>query len=468
MNKFAHVLSLTVLTLVWSQTSQGEVYFSLDIGSDTEVSDPLIDAGEEADPGDIYVSSQVAGSLVGAAPALDDAALFGGIDPPPVQNAPATAAPIGVAGLLNQFFDIDGYDAVSARLSNFDLSPNSPLESPLLRATTPIDCVYVADQIALSYSDDSVANWGAPVAPRIPVEGPSPMGFLYGTTTGQDEVIAVELDITGGFPATLLTMSGVRDEETVHVDLAPNPTFGSVDTDDDVDALDKRPQNGCEVHYFSVDSEGRANLNPGAIYSFSGAGAPSLALQPFHFGLNNGVNIDAFEFAWLPTPQGLALAVVFSVQPDDPLSANDESGGLVPSTVYASFMTGTSFELLNGPANAFDNVDALAVPPPSEPSTDSDGDGVTDDLDNCTLVANPGQEDANGDGIGNLCDADYNDDCSVSFPDLVIFRNAFLGNNPVVDHNGDGVVNLLDFVVLRDAFLGVPGPAAAPNDCDHL
>ena len=68
----------------------------------------------------------------------------------------------------------------------------------------------------------------------------------------------------------------------------------------------------------------------------------------------------------------------------------------------------------------FEGTFALVVSAP-----DTDGDGITDDVDNCTLDANALQIDSNGDGIGNVCDADIAgvggpgaDDCTVNFFDL--------------------------------------------------
>ena len=38
--------------------------------------------------------------------------------------------------------------------------------------------------------------------------------------------------------------------------------------------------------------------------------------------------------------------------------------------------------------------------------TDSDGDGINDDIDNCPNNCNTEQLDADGDGIGDVCDED--------------------------------------------------------------
>ncbi|MFK8016238.1 MAG: proprotein convertase P-domain-containing protein [Gammaproteobacteria bacterium] len=96
---------------------------------------------------------------------------------------------------------------------------------------------------------------------------------------------------------------------------------------------------------------------------------------------------------------------------------------------------------------------------------DSDDDGVLDDVDNCTSVANADQRDSNGDGFGNACDADLNNDCTVNVVDLGILRSVFFSGNADADLNGDGVVNVADLGLLRLAFFGPPGPAAEPNGC---
>ncbi|MEM6640095.1 MAG: reprolysin-like metallopeptidase [Pseudomonadota bacterium] len=93
---------------------------------------------------------------------------------------------------------------------------------------------------------------------------------------------------------------------------------------------------------------------------------------------------------------------------------------------------------------------------------DTDGDGVGDDVDNCTLLANADQRDTNGDGFGNVCDADLNNDGVINFVDLGLLRAVFFSADPDADFNGDGVVNVLDLGVLRGAFFGPPGPSATP------
>ncbi len=95
-----------------------------------------------------------------------------------------------------------------------------------------------------------------------------------------------------------------------------------------------------------------------------------------------------------------------------------------------------------------------------EIAADSDGDGVPDALDNCTGVANASQLDSNGDGYGNACDADLNNDGTVNFGDLALFKAVFQGSSADADFNGDGFVNFGDLAVLKASFLQAPGPSA--------
>ncbi len=92
---------------------------------------------------------------------------------------------------------------------------------------------------------------------------------------------------------------------------------------------------------------------------------------------------------------------------------------------------------------------------------DSDGDGITDDVDNCTLAANPDQLDADGDGHGSLCDADLNNDCSVNFIDLGVLRTQFFMPGQTSDFNGDGITNFVDLGIFRTLIFQPVGPSAA-------
>jgi len=105
---------------------------------------------------------------------------------------------------------------------------------------------------------------------------------------------------------------------------------------------------------------------------------------------------------------------------------------------------------------------AVAMP------ADSDGDGVDDTLDNCTVVANPGQQDADGDGHGNHCDADLDNNCgAVNIFDLFAFKAAFGIADPVADLNASGgAVNIFDLFAFKTLFGVPPGPSAPGSLCN--
>ena len=92
-------------------------------------------------------------------------------------------------------------------------------------------------------------------------------------------------------------------------------------------------------------------------------------------------------------------------------------------------------------------------------TVDSDGDGVADTQDNCTLVANANQRDTNGDGYGNICDPDLNNDGIVNIADLTLMRSSIGTTNADADLNGDGIVNIADITLLRSYVGHPPGPS---------
>ncbi|MDH3588869.1 MAG: peptidoglycan DD-metalloendopeptidase family protein, partial [Gammaproteobacteria bacterium] len=98
-------------------------------------------------------------------------------------------------------------------------------------------------------------------------------------------------------------------------------------------------------------------------------------------------------------------------------------------------------------------------------AVDSDGDGLEDFADNCSDIANANQRDSNSDGYGNACDPDLNNNGTVSFPDVAIFKAAFLTSpgdtnwNPDADFDGDDLVGFSDLAVMKNLFLSPPGPS---------
>ncbi len=97
-------------------------------------------------------------------------------------------------------------------------------------------------------------------------------------------------------------------------------------------------------------------------------------------------------------------------------------------------------------------------------AVDSDADGVDDNVDNCTNIANADQADADSDNIGTACDGDLDNNCNTDFQDLAIFKGLIFGSDPVANFDGLGGVDFLDLAILKSLFFQPPGPSAAGCD----
>lgn len=129
-----------------------------------------------------------------------------------------------------------------------------------------------------------------------------------------------------------------------------------------------------------------------------------------------------------------------------------------PSQVGQLLQIGFSTRASNFEASGvlYDNIDFG----PLGGEVDSDGDGIADDVDNCTLVANAPQRDTDGDGFGNFCDADFDNNCTINFADLGILKGNFFTGDRLTDLDGNGTVNFTDLGLLKASFFGTPGPSA--------
>lgn len=339
--------------------------FSLDIGSDSELSDLQGDGDELFDPGDCYYYDGTILPVGGMDGVVNDRNLLR-TDPLSIPGTTGAVIPIGIGTLSSaNFFDLDGIDQIYTDLSMF--GGNYPI--PVFEDSL----IFTPNHILISFDDDSPPNW-SDTQGSVPVNSSSPaQNKIFGTTSAKDEIVGAEFQAggTGGFPLGMISSGGICNEISLHPQLGPNPDNGNQD-DDDVDALDMHstlPQSILKT-YFTVDHEAtyidlvnQSLMVPSNIYEYFGSSGGifhfSVAVHFSQLNIFPETDVDAFEFVWLWNEQiqSQALAILFSVDDDDPLTAVNESGNLNPNMLYYSFMDGSNHPFCD---EAFeDDIDAI-------------------------------------------------------------------------------------------------------------
>ncbi len=160
---------------------------------------------------------------------------------------------------------------------------------------------------------------------------------------------------------------------------------------------------------------------------------------------DTGLEGVLFRLTMKAIANGLSAAKISNIDvdndgiPDRGITLRNSSAGYIGDTNGDSFYDGTV-------ANSAVFVGSGSC------GGDSDGDGITDPLDNCPTISNPGQEDWNNDGVGDVCQdfdgdgvGDDTDNCpGVANAGQEDGDSDGIGDACDNDRDGDGVADVGD------------------------
>lgn len=335
---------------------------------------------------------------------------------------------VGTVANPNSSFLPYSYDSVRNRL--FVGRPASNVVNFLFFETSAIADGNLGD--AATWSDGvpgALTNVIIPAGRTVTVDAPATVGGLS-IANGANLVMNADLNLTGN-----LELGTHLNTESHTVSLSC--TSGAIGPPANY-VIGNLEKNFCGPGEFSYPTGTASGYSPVVVTIKALGQLPSSLIIKTNQGNRSGMNSSqSVRRYWTLTEKGdLTANLSFNYLDGD--VAGDESTYqlykwedtteiLIPSILDTNTNTIS--------ANGISDFSDWTIGNPGSSPPDGDSDGVADDADNCSAIANPDQADADGDGQGNACDVDDDND-GVSDAD-----EAAAGSDPL---NGNSTPEVCD------------------------